>query len=172
MVDKVISSIIALGNIDLFSALEIKVAYIAIKQDEQLDPASVRRFVYEELLKLVKKGWLSKSRTKQKKLTRYSKTDLFDHNYFKELANSSINLGESKNDEHNYSQELSTRLKNYNVELLEGLGELELYLTLWEQYPSMKNNLKARYIATQESNHILKGKINAVGELLKNITEK
>jgi len=36
----------------------------------------------------------------------------------------------------------------------------------------MKNNLKARYIATQESNHILKGKINAVGELLKNITEK
>jgi len=172
MVDKVISSIIALGNIDLFSALEVKVAYIAMKQDEQLDPVFVRRFVYKELLKLVKKGWLSKSTTKQKKLTRYSKTDLFDHNYFKDLANSSIILGESKNDGHNYYQELSTRLKKHNVELLEGLGELELYLTLWEQYPSMKNNLKAKYKATQENNHILKGKINAIGELLRNTTEK
>lgn len=172
MADKVISSIIALKNIDLFSALEVKVAYIAIKQDEQLDPVFVRRFVYEELLKLVKKGWLSKTITKQKKLARYSKTDLFDHKYFKELANSSIGLDVYKNDGHNYSKELSTRLKKYNVELLEGLGELELYLTLWEQYPNMKNNLKAKYIATQERNHILKGKINAIGELLRNITEK
>jgi hypothetical protein len=171
MADKVISSIIALKNIDLFSALEVKVAYIAIKQDEQLDPVFVRRFVYEELLKLVKKGWLSKSITKQKKLARYSKTDLFDHNYFKELANSSMSLDGYGNDGHNYSQELSTRLKEHNVELLEGLGELELYFTLWEQYPSMKNNLKAKYIEAQERNHILKGKINAIGELLKNTTE-
>jgi hypothetical protein len=170
MVDKVISSIIALRNIDLFSALEVKVAYIAIKQDEQLAPAFVRRFVYEELLKLVKKGWLSKSTTKQKKLTRYSKTDLFEYSYLKGLASSPISFNE--NDEHSFSKELSTCLKKYNVELLEGLGELELYLTLWEQYPSMKNNLKAKYMATQERNHILKGKINAIGELLRNTTEK
>ena len=97
---------------------------------------------------------------------------MFDHNYFKELANSSISLDRYENYGHNYSKELSTRLKKYNVELLEGLGELELYLTLWDQYPDMKNELKVKYIATTERNHILQGKINAISELLRNTTEK
>jgi hypothetical protein len=163
------NQIIVLKNIDHFSAVEIRTAYISIKRNEQLDPASVRRFVYEELLKLVKKGWLKKRMSNKKGVTRYIKTNLFEHESFKGLVSSFVGKNESEND---YSKELSTRLKKYNVELLEGLGELELYFTLWEQYPSMKNHLKAKYIATQEINHILKGKINAIGELLSKTTEK
>ena len=166
------NQIIVLKNIDHFSAVEIRTAYLAIKRDEQLDPASVRRFVYEELLKLVKRGWLKKRVSNKKGVSRYIKTDLFEYESFEGLVNSSIGKDECENYVHNYSKELSTRLNEYNVELLEGLGELELYLTLWEQYPKMKNILKAKYIATQEKNHILKGKINAIGELLSNTTEK
>jgi hypothetical protein len=166
------NQIIVLKNIDHFSAVEIRTAYLSIKRNEQLDPASVRRFVYEELLKLVKRGWLTKRTSDKKGVTRYIKTNLFEHESFKGLVNSSVGKNESENYEHSYSKELSTRLKKHNVELLEGLGELELYLTLWEKYPDMKNELKVKYIATKERNHILQGKINAVGELLKNTTEK
>jgi hypothetical protein len=172
MIDRKIGNILTLKNIDHFSAVEIRTAYIAIQRDEQLDPASVRRFVYEELLKLVKKGWLKKQTSHKKGVTRYIKTSLFEYGCFKELTEPTVNNGGVEGYELNYSKTLTTCLKEHNVELLEGLGELELYLTLWKQHPTMKNNLKARYIATQEKNHILKGKINAIGELLKNTTEK
>jgi hypothetical protein len=170
MADKVIISIIALKNIDLFSALEVKVAYIAIKQDEQLDPAAVRRFVYEELLKLVKKGWLSKTTTKQKKLTRYSKTDLFDHDYFINVPNSDSEQ-QNQIDKTNYSLTLTTRLNQYNAELLEGLGAIKEYIALKDLHPELHTPLKQRYMAAQENNHILKGKIVVLNELIKSNKE-
>lgn len=164
------NQIIVLKNIDHFSAVEIRTAYLAIKKDEQLDPAFVRRFVYEELLKLVKRGWLIKRTSDKKGVTRYIKTNLFEPHSFEIAVNS--NKDEGLGSVGSYSKELSSSLKKHNTELLEGLGELELYFTLWEKYPSKKNELKVKYIATKERNHILQGKINAIGELLKNTTEK
>jgi len=164
------NQIIVLKNIDHFSAVEIRTAYLAIKKDEQLDPASVRRFVYEELLKLVKRGWLTKRTSDKKGVTRYIKTNLFEPHSFKIVVNSQKDEGSRC--VNSYSKDLSSRLKEHNTELLEGLGELELYLTLWEKYPEKKNGLKLKYIATKERNHILQGKINAIGELLKNTIEK
>jgi hypothetical protein len=55
MIDRQIGNILTLKNIDHFSAVEIRTAYITLKRDEQLDPSLVRRFVYTELLKLEKK---------------------------------------------------------------------------------------------------------------------
>jgi hypothetical protein len=170
--DKIFTDILSMPNINHFSAVEIRTAYIAIIQDEKLVPASVRRFVYEELLKLVKKGWLKKQTSNKKGVTRYIKTNLFEYDYFKALTESGVEKDGVEGCELNYYQTLTTRLKEHNVELLEGLGELELYLTLWEKHPTKKNNLKAKYIATQENNHILKGKINGLGELLKHIKDK
>jgi len=164
------NQIIVLKNIDHFSAVEIRTAYLSIKRDEHLDPASVRRFVYEELLKLVKRGWLKKRTSDKKGVTRYIKTNMLEPHSFKTVVNS--HKDEGLGCVNSYSKDLSSRLKEHNTELLEGVGELELYLTLWEQYPEMKNELKVKYIATKERNHILQGKINAIGELLKNTTEK
>jgi hypothetical protein len=164
------NQIIVLKNIDHFSAVEIRTAYLSIKRDEQLDPASVRRFVYEELLKLVKRGWLKKITSDKKGVTRYIKTNLFEPHSFEIVVNS--HKDEGLDSVNSYSKELSSSLKKHNTELLEGLGELELYFTLWEKYPEKKNELKVKYISTKERNHILQGKINAIGELLKNTTEK
>ncbi len=171
MVDKVISSIIALQNIDLFSAVEIKTAYIAVKKDEQLNPASVRRFVYEELLKLVKKGWLTKSTTKKKGLTRYSKTDLFEYDYFNNVVSSDEVGNSAVTNRLSYSQTLTTRLNQYNTELLEGLGAIKEYVALKDIYPELHAPLKQRYMTVQENNHILKGKIAVLNELMKSNKE-
>jgi hypothetical protein len=103
----------------------------------------------------------------KKNAARYIKTNLFDYDYFKNLISSKEVPYIAETDELNYSQTLITRLKKHNVELLEGLGELELYKTLWETHPSMKSPLRTKYMERQEINHVLKGKINALGELLK-----
>jgi hypothetical protein len=164
------NQIIVLKNIDHFSAVEIRTAYLSIKRDEQLDPASVRRFVYEELLKLVKKGWLKKRMSNKKGVTRYIKTNLFEYEYFKNSSNSN---GEKQNqiDKTNYSLTLTTRLNQYNAELLESLGAIKEYLALKDLHPELHSPLKQRYMAVQENNHILKGKIAALNELIKSNKE-
>jgi hypothetical protein len=159
------NQIIVLKNIDHFSAVEIRTAYLSIERDEQLDPASVRRFVYEELLKLVKRGWLTKRTSDKKGVTRYIKTNLFEYEYFKNSSNSD---GEQQNkiDKTNYSLTLTTRLNLYNAELLESLGAIKEYLALKDLHPELHSPLKQRYMAVQENNHILKGKIAALNELI------
>jgi predicted DNA-binding transcriptional regulator len=170
MIDRQIGNILTLKNIDHFSAVEIRTAYIAIQRDEQLDPASVRRFVYEELLKLVKKGWLKKQTSNKKGVTRYIKTNLFEYDYFKKLV-SSISEPINEIDEQNYKQTLTTRLKQYNTDLLEGLGAVKEYIELKDIHPELHTHLKQRYMAVQENNHILKGKIGALNELIKSNAE-
>ncbi|WP_418609282.1 hypothetical protein ACNSN2_18625 [Pseudoalteromonas sp. US3C1013] len=166
------NQILVLKNIDHFSAVEIRTAYLSIKRDEGLDPASVRRFVYEELLKLVKKGWLKKRTSAKKGVTRYIKTEQFNHYYLKDLIRSKEIINLSDADESNYFKTLANRLNQYNSELLEGLGAVNEYIALKDIYPERYVALKQRYMAVQENNHILKGKISVLNELIKSTKEK
>ncbi|WP_042149516.1 MULTISPECIES: hypothetical protein [unclassified Pseudoalteromonas] len=164
------NQIIVLKNIDHFSAVEIRTAYLSIKRDEGLDPTSVRRFVYEELLKLVKRGWLKKRTSVKKGVTRYIKTNLFEPDYFKKL----VTLGDDgsmKTNELSYEQTLTNRLKQYNSELLEGLGAVKEYVALKNIHPERHAALKQRYVAVKENNQVLKGKISALNELMKSNKE-
>lgn len=167
MIDKVIGSVIAMQNIDIFSVVEIRTAYIALQNNEELNPATVRQFVYKELLKLVKKGWLTKNTTKTKGLARYSKTELFDSNRLKTLEHLPDYSITNKIQPIDYKENLRNRLNNYNSELLEGLGALKEYVALKDLYPELYDSLKHRYVAVQENNHILTGKISVLKELIK-----
>lgn len=166
--DKTVIQILSMPNVNHFTATEIRTAYIAIKQDTKLNPTESRRFVYEELLKLIRRGWLIRSTTKKKGLTRYTKTDLFDHAILKELI---LHEEAYEATPVRYSQMLSQRLTQYNSTLLEGLGALKEYAALKDIYPDQHDNLKGRYMAVQENNHILKGKISVLNELIKSIKE-
>ncbi|TMO54629.1 hypothetical protein [Pseudoalteromonas phenolica] len=169
--DRTVIQILSMPNVNHFTATEIRTAYIAIKQDENLNPTVSRRFVYEELLKLTRREWLVRGITKKKGLTRYSKSDLFDHAFLKKMA---VPLNDDKaysRTSIGYSQILSKRLSQYNSALLEGLGALKEYVELKEIYPDQHDELKERYMAVQENNHILKGKITVLNELLKSIKE-
>ena len=166
MIDRAFNSIIALKNINYFSAVEIRTAVIAVERDEQLVPADVRRFVYEELVKLVAWGWLKKKTSEKKGISRYSKTDLFSSHYFLDLLAAENKLTVVINEKAKYQYELKVRLSSYNAELLEGLGAIKEYVSLKEIYPDLHPLLKNKYFIIQEKNQILKGKISALEDLL------
>ncbi|TMO83080.1 hypothetical protein [Pseudoalteromonas spongiae] len=170
--DKTVIQILSMPNINHFTATEIRTAYIAINQDTELNPAESRRFVYEELLKLTRRGWLIRSTSKKKGLVRYTKSDLFDHAILKEMVSPMAYEEIDENSYISYSQMLIQRLNKYNSALLEGLGALKEYLALKDIYPDQHDDLKGRYMAVQESNHILKGKISVLNELIKSTREK
>ena len=166
MIDKVLSSVIALKNIDHFSVVEIRTAFIAIKSDEKLDPSTVRRFVYRQLSMLVAKGWLKKRTSNKKGVTRYIKTNLFDHEYFINLADTNGQALVSESTDTGCQHELAGRLNRYNAELLEGLGAVKECVALKDIFPELRSILKQRYSSVQENNQILKGKIVVLNELL------
>lgn len=169
--DKTVIQILSMPNVNHFTATEIRTAYIAIKQDAELNPTVSRRFVYEELLKLTRRGWLMRSTTKKKGITRYAKSDLFDYAVLKEMVSAMPNEKIGESTPVSYSQMLIQRLNQYNSALLEGLGAVKEYVALKDIYPSQNDDLKERYMVVQENNHILKGKISVLNELIKSTKE-
>jgi hypothetical protein len=166
MIEKVFNTVIAMKNIDHFSVVEIRTTIIGIEKNEHLVPADIRRFVYQKLVKLVAIGWLTKRTSDKKRLTRYSKTDVFDYDYFKNSVEELKEVTMVSSDQKNYHYELKSRLSAYNAELLEGLGAIKEYVSLKEIYPDLQPLLKQKYFSTQERNQILKGKISVLTELL------
>ena len=164
--DPTIIAILSMENINQFTVVEIRTAYIMVKQDDSLNPVEIRKLVYNELHKLVRNGWLKVSTSEMRKISSFTKTKMFIPRKREVLNNVERN---SKTSLHS---EFKQELKLFNTDLLEGLGELEVYMSLWEKYPHMQRILKSKYIARQEKNHILKGKINAIGKLLKTPSEK
>jgi hypothetical protein len=165
--DPLVCKIIIMPNIDLFTVIEIRTAYVAISDNSNLDKAIIRKFVYAELSKLVKRGWLKRTTSDVKGVTRFKKTKSFDSDVLKETSNKSKELP-SKTKTSHLEDKLKILLKDSNIELLKGLGALETYMSLWQQYPQESTVFKNKYLAVQESNHILEGKINALKDILKN----
>ncbi len=155
---------------DHFSAVEIRTAYLVLKNDEDTDKSDARRFVYSELLKLVNLGWLKKLVSTKKGITSYVKTDLFDV----ELLNIqtkyvAVDKAESVNTKNanTVSDDLSNRLNGYKSDLLEGLGEAEEYKNLRNEFPKMHDSLLEKYNVVRERNARLLGKIKAIEILIK-----
>ena len=166
--DKCVGRIIANENVDHFSALEIRTAFLALKNDPSINGNDARRFVYSELLKLVKKGWLRKAISKKKGISSFIKTELFDANSFDLVAECqnpvSTNLKIAPSN--NIQKELFERLHDYKNDLLISLGETDEYKKLYEKFPEFLAKLKPEYANARDHNSRLLGKIKALENLI------
>lgn len=170
--DETFKYIVSNPKLDHFSALELRTAYLIVDNECTLSPSETRRFVYAELVKLVKAGWLKKVKSEKKGITNYVKTKLFDLNFNVEppiKPNNRIALIETPTVEN--AQELNCRLQDYKNDLLEGLGEADEYRALRNEFPSMHDELQPKYNNIRESNSRLLGKIKAIETLILNREE-
>ena len=159
ILDPLIQKIIGKGNIDRFTVVEIRTAFLALHKDQNIDPVRIRKLVYTQLYKLVKKGWLNTSTSQSRKITTFSKTKLFNLEELKKLS-ASAEQSES------FKIECYKQLNICNTELLECIGSLETYADLWERFPHLQGTFKKRYSITQEKQLNLKGRIKALNLLL------
>ncbi|MFT5295905.1 MAG: hypothetical protein ACI9YH_001921 [Colwellia sp.] len=161
--NKTFIEIISMPNINNFSAIEIRTAYIALTKDELLVPAEVRRLVYEELLKLERKGWIEKTTSNKRKISRYSKTNSFT--LMKKSEPIHIKSIKEEVASNPIKKELLLKINQYKKELVEGLGSLEECLTLRNIYPELYKVLKTKHDALKEKNHMLIGKLKVLNDL-------
>jgi hypothetical protein len=163
--DPFVAQIIATPNFDHFTTSDVRSSYFVLKNDLSLEPTIVRRFIYAELLKLVKKGWLKKLVSKEKGFTRFNKTEIFDVNTITTLAKFDVtNLPEKQNDK---QVKLLGKLNHYKAELLLNIGESEAYKELYSEFPELVDELQPQYNKARDNNTRILGKIRAIEGLLK-----
>ena len=162
--DSFVAQIIAAANFDHFTTSDVRSAYFALKNDSSLEPTSVRRFIYAELLKLVNKGWLIKPKSNKKGLTRFHKTELFDSQQIALLAVATTKVSDNKNDAK--QDKLIAKLNHYKAELLLNIGESEAYKELYSEFPELVDEIQPQFNKAKDNNTRILGKIRAIEGLL------
>jgi hypothetical protein len=172
-IDKCVGQIIANKNVNYFSVLEVRTAFLALKNDPSINGTDARRFVYSELLKLFKKGWLRKTVSKKKGISNYIKTARFDANAFELVVEcqSLISKNVKASRTNSVQQELFERLNSYKNDLLMSIGETDEYKKLCVKFPMLFTSLQPQYDNARDHNSRLLGKIKALESLIKQTQE-
>jgi hypothetical protein len=161
--DPFVAQIIVAKTFDHFTTSDVRTAYLVLKNEPSLKPADVRRKIYAELLKLVKKGWLTKLKPTTKGFIRFNKTKIFDEDEIGKKCDSTVSI----NTLIDKKKPLIDKLNHYKTELLLNLGESEAYKELYSEFPELIDDLQPQYNKARDNNTRILGKIRAIEGLLK-----
>lgn len=154
-------------NFDDFQVTQLRDAYLASSIANQ-NIIEVRKYIYRQILRLVKKGLLLKKGANSKS-TVYQKSALFFEANFiiQNTTDSRVSKPEPITPGTNIAiQRLEERLKQSEVDLLTSIGESEEYMRLYKSFPEMKVHLESQYLQSRENSSKLLGQIKAIKSVL------
>ena len=155
-------------NFDNFHVTQLRDAYLENSSVVQ-DLVEARKYIYRQILRLVKKGLLLKKGTKNSKNTVYQKSELFFIANFivQNEMNSKVNKPDPSTTGTSLAiPQLEERLKQSEIDLLTSIGESEEYIRLYKSFPEMKLHLESQYLQARESSSKLLGQIKAIKSVL------
>lgn len=159
--DLLTKTIICQGNIDNFTAGEVRTAYMVLNKDKTLESSKVLKLVKDEINKLVDAQWLECAELKKVFVTRFIKTENFDS----DKIDIAINKNQLNDDDRaNYEAQLYA----YKSELLECKGVIDTYTEITRSNENIRGLLDIQYGASQQKISILKEKIKVLNMLLQN----
>lgn len=162
--DPLVAQIIIAVNFNHFTTSDVRSAYLALSNDPSLEPSNLRRKMYAELLKLVKKGWLKKLTPTKRGFTSFSKTKLFNVEKIKSNIDPELTTPTRKMSDRD--NQLLEKLNHYKAELLLNNGEFEVYKELYSDFPELIDEIQPKYFKAKDDNKIILGKIRAVESLI------
>jgi len=154
-----------------FTVVKLRDEYLRHSQ-ETLCAKEARKYVYRQIVRLVKLGLLIKNGAKNSHKITYKKTALF--NEVTLLANSSQEVldekpfpisNEKKLDESSIKM-LEKTLNEYKVDMMSAIGESEEYIRLLDSVPEMKEQLREKYHLARDKSSKLLGKIKAIQTII------
>jgi hypothetical protein len=165
--DSDLFTLLSSSNFDKFTVLELRSAYLALSHQVDLNKVEARRFIYRNILRLEKKGFLKRTYSKKTDKTFYIKAASFDINNFNVVSHDLdeeviIDSNEPKLLPKDILQSLINKLQNYKVELLTSIGETDEYKSLCLEYPQLKEQLQESYNFARENSQKIIGKVKAL----------
>jgi predicted glutamine amidotransferase len=176
-------SIIKDKSFDSFTVTQLRNSFLKI-QGNELTEKEARILVYKQILRLLKRGFLSKSSTsKGARDAIYSKTPLFyetaiipygeyvNTDKTRISENNGINF-EKKSANDDVVNNLKEQVKGDKVDLISSISESEEYLRLIKAFPQAKDYLHSKYLDASERSSQFLGKIRATKNLLNYLSEE
>lgn len=166
-----------------FTVTQLRNVFLKI-QGNELTKKEARIFVYKQILRLLKRGLLSKSITSRgARYAIYSKTPLFyeaiiiPYGEYVNTDNTRIPENQCVNFENESVNEyvvnnLKDQIKGDKVDLISSISESEEYLRLIKTFPQAKEYLHSKYLDASERSSQFIGKIRATKNLLNYLSEE
>jgi hypothetical protein len=155
-------------SFDNFHVTQLRDEYLTNSSVSQ-DLVQARKYIYRQILRLVKKGLLLKKGTKNSKKVVYQKSELFSKTNFIVQSTTEDKVNRPKAiivGTNTAVQQLEERLKESEVDLLTSIGESEEYMRLYQSFPEMKAHLEFQYLQARENSSKLLGQIKAIKSVL------
>ncbi len=165
-----IVDIISREYFNYFTISELKNDYMNISLDNC--PIATRKYIYRQVLRLLKCGALIKKGKKNSHSATYQKTNLFNDICFIKISPKPLLKLQSdftqinSRTEYRFNNELEITLQEYKIDMMLLIGESEEYTRLLKTYPEMKYSLKAEYLNARNNSSKLLGKIKAISTVL------
>lgn len=164
--DPLLINIIGRESFNNFKVPELRDQYLS--QVEGRCPAECRRYIYKQVLRLIKLGLLEKKGAKNSHNAVYIKTKMFHEVKLvnKEDQEPRTEEGVITNVGPNSYSMLEDKLKEYQVDMMSAIGESEEYIQLLNQFPDMKAELSKNYHLARNRSSKLLGQIKAIKTMM------
>lgn len=171
-VDQILLQLIKqLGN-SPFSTTEIRDLYAAqVSPPQKLDPSSLRKHIYKQLLRLESAGVLKRHHGKTGRGCKFIYCGV-PKEMFVEVKPSPYGHSEEGSEppmDPNTIRYLREELSTRKVELLASIGEAEEYQRLYNKFPALQDIVKTQYLESRDRSTKLLGQLRAVETILADI---
>ncbi|AZC39859.1 hypothetical protein [Pseudomonas chlororaphis] len=170
-----------------FTTHQLRDAYAALLPPSSFRLADVRIYVYEQIRRLIRAGWVEMAEQRQKRgqvfrlleMPQRLKLVLVDGCFPKSTGLVDVLADEgqersrpssSSMEEQDDQTRLQAMLKEARLDLLSSMGETERYKQLFEEIPHLKGRLEAEYLEVRDRSSKLIGHLRAIENALKAIS--
>lgn len=171
------------GHLRQFTTNELRNAYATDLAEIAFNSSDLRRYVYEQIRRMLRTGWVIQDEKRQKRGQIYHwqnipanlQVELIDNGY--ENSAQSLNKPtqqpaprpDSDQPGPAVVEHLESILKEIRLDFLSSMGETERYKQLLDEMPNLKDQVEDDYLEARDRSSRLLGHLRAVEKTLKTI---
>jgi hypothetical protein len=186
-IDQILSEIIQSSRLVSFTITELRKEYMSCMPGcSSHSPNEVRRYLYKQVGRLVRIGWLSKDGERMSRNIKYRIIELPAGTILKQtepwiaqetqsepsICSLNTDLNPSKAIEASSLHDIEAKLNKVSVDLIATVGEAETYRAILDEHPWLQEKLKDTYLITKNKSLNLMGQLRALEQTVKILGEQ
>jgi hypothetical protein len=171
------------GHLRQFTTQDLRNAYATHLTGMAFNSSDLRRYVYEQIRRMLRIGWVIQDEKRQKRGQVYHwqsipanlQVELIDNGYENsaKAVNKSLHQSLQSIDPEqpgpDVIEHLESILKEIRLDFLSSMGEAERYKQLLDEMPHLKDQVEGEYLEARDRSSRLLGHLRAVEKTLKTV---
>lgn len=171
------------GHLRQFTTSDLRDAYSTHLTEITFNSSNLRRYVYEQIRRMLRTGWVVQDEKRQKRGQIYHwqsipanlRMELIDNGYENSVQAVKIPLQQpaqsldSEPPGPDVVEHLESILKEIRLDFLSSMGETERYKQLLDEMPHLRDQVEEDYLEARDRSSRLLGHLRAVEKTLKTV---